>query len=120
MSLYWYLQYFAALGLFALIRLWVLIFNQFLINFDTKNQQKSNKKTIQNRSDFLIQFSTVFFRILAQFGPSFGSHFGSKIDQNGGAGSGTKGLSRQLRTRSAQGYPQTLKMVAQEAPGPEN
>ena len=61
MSSHLYLQYFAALGLFALIRLWVLIFIQISISFGTKNQLKSNKNAIQNRIDFLIEFWTIFF-----------------------------------------------------------
>ena len=120
MSLYWYLQYFAALGLFALIRLWVFISIQISINFGTKNALKSSTKTIQNRIDFLIEFWTVFFKILTPFWHLSGSHFDSKIVQKGAALKGTRALWQQLRTRSAQGYPQTLKMVAQEAPGPQN
>ena len=118
MSLYLYLQYFAALGLFALIRPCVLIFIQISTNFDTKNQSKSNKKAIQNRIDFLIEFWTDFFRILAQYWPPFGSHLDSKNVHNGATLSDTRGLWQQLRTRSAQGYPQTLKRVAQGSPGP--
>ena len=53
---------------------------------------------------------------LTPFGRPFGSHFGSKIAQNGATLKGTGGLWQQLRTRSAQGYPQTLKMVAQGGP----
>ena len=73
LSLYWYLQYFAALGLFALIRLWVLIFIQISISFRTKNQPKSNKNAIQNRIDFLIKFWIDFFWILTPFWLPFGS-----------------------------------------------
>ena len=85
-------------------------------NFGTKHQPKSIKKTIQNRIDFLIEFWTDFFRILAPFWPPFGSHLGSTIVQNGAPVKDTGGLWQQLRTRSAQGYPQTLKMVAQGGP----
>ena len=60
MSLYWYLQYFAALGLFALIRVWVMIFMKIQAIFTPKNRQKSIKKAIQNRIHLLIEFWTVF------------------------------------------------------------
>ena len=73
LSLYWYLQYFAALGLFASIHGWVSICNQFWINFGTENPPKSKKKTIQNRLDFLIEFRPDFLMILAQFGSLFWS-----------------------------------------------
>jgi len=111
--LYWYLQYFAALGLFALIRLWVLIFDQISINFGTRNALKSITKAIQNRIDFLIEFWTVFFKILAPFWHLSGSHFGAKIAKKGAAVKEGDGLWQRLRARSVQGYPQTLKMVAQ-------
>ena len=120
LSLYWYLQYFAALGLFALMRLWVLIFIQISIKFGIKNHPKSIKKTIQNRIDFLIEFWIDFFTILAPFWPPFGSHLGSTIIQNGAPVNATRGLWQQLRTRSAQGYPQILKMVAQGGPRTPN
>ena len=38
------------------------------------------------------------------------------VKKGGGALKDTGGLWQQLRTRSAQGYPQTLKMVAQGGP----
>ena len=46
LSLYWYLQYLAALSLFASIRLWLLIWIEISINFTIQNQPKSIKKTI--------------------------------------------------------------------------
>ena len=85
MSLYLYLQYFAALCLFALIRLWVSIFTQISIKLGTKNQQKSKKNAIQNRIDFLIEFWIDFFWIFAPFWYLSGSHFGSKIAKKGAA-----------------------------------
>ena len=116
MSLYLYLEYFAALGLFALIRLWVFIFIQISINFGTKNALKSIPKAIQNRIDFLIEFWTVFFKILAPFWHLSGSHFGSKIVQKRAALKDTRALWQQLRARPAQGYLQTLKIPAQGSP----
>ena len=111
-----YLLYFATLGLFALIRLWILIFNQNSIHFDTKNQPKSNKETFQNSIEFLIEFWTDFLKILAPCWHLSGSHIGSKIDQKGGALKSTRALWQQLRARPAQGYPRTLKIAAQGSP----
>ena len=120
LSLYWYLQYFAALGLFALIRLWVLICIQMSMNFGIKNQPKSIKNAIQNRIDFLIEFWTDFFRILAPFCPPFGLHFGSKIVQNGATVKDPGLFGNNCAPDPPRGTPRPSKWSPGEASGPQN
>ena len=75
--------------------------------------------TLENNAEMshsLIEFWTDLFKMLAPFWPPFGSHLGSKFIQNEATVNATRGLWQQVRTRSAQGYPQTLKMVAQGGP----
>ena len=52
LSLYWYLQYFAALGLFASIHLWVSNFHEFPSNFGIENQANSNNNEMKNSLGF--------------------------------------------------------------------
>ena len=61
----------------------------------------------------MIEFWTVFFKIVAPFWQLSGSHFGAKIAKKGATVKEGDGLWQRLRARSIQGYPQTLKMVAQ-------
>ena len=119
MSLYWYLQYFAALGPFVSIRLWILFFLKKSINFSIKNQPKSNKKTIQNRVDFLIEFWTDIFGFGLRLGSFLALILTLKQQKNGGAAKGGRDLWQRRRAKSALEYPRILKTAAQGSPGTE-
>jgi len=99
--LYWYLQYFAAIGHFVLIRLWVLICIQNSINFSINNQPKSNKKMIHNRIDFFIEFGTDIFGFGLRFGNVLVPMLPPKPQKKGGGRErGTRSLAttaRQIR-----------------------